>query len=165
MLLTNALGSFASVEEYFSVIICRTRDDTKFPILMWYLLPAMQHGWKLYQIIIYSLSIHRSVLCNLRKRNLPWNSHTLNAQTYQADRAYYRRHHLDKSSLSNSFFGCSMCIYKSIYTVHMANFLYEPGSLGPSMYGYATVSYDQIWEHLKFWQAHTTVTTAVFKAE
>ena len=33
------------------------------------------------------------------------------------------------------------------------------------MYGYATVSYNQILDHLKFWPAHTAVTTAVLKVK
>ena len=33
------------------------------------------------------------------------------------------------------------------------------------MYGYATVSYNQILDHLKFWSAHTVITTAVLKIE
>ena len=45
----------------------------------------------------------------------------------------------------------------------MANFLYEMGFLGPWMYGYATVSYNQILDHVKFWPAHTVVTTDVLK--
>ena len=33
------------------------------------------------------------------------------------------------------------------------------------MYGYATVSYNQILDHLKFWPVLTTITTAVFKVK
>ena len=58
---------------------------------------------------------------------------------------------------------CLMCIRKPICSVHMANFLYETGFLGPWMYGYATVSYNQILNHVKFWPTHTVVTTDVFK--
>ena len=43
----------------------------------------------------------------------------------------------------------------------MANFLYDLGFLGPLMYGYATVSYNQIFDQLKFWPAKTAITTAV----
>ena len=47
----------------------------------------------------------------------------------------------------------------------MANFLYDMGFLGPWMDGYATGSYNQILDHLKFWQAHSAETTAVLKVE
>ena len=33
------------------------------------------------------------------------------------------------------------------------------------MYGYATVSYNQIFDHLKFWLAFTAITTAVLKVK
>ena len=48
------------------------------------------------------------------------------------------------------FYGCSMIICKPICSEDMAKFLYDLSFLGPSMYGYATVSYDQILDHLKF---------------
>ena len=113
----------------------------------------MQHAWKLHQMIIYFLSIHRSdKLSNLKEQpeNIPQNSHTLNALTYQADCAHKRPHNLDKSSHSNSFYGCAMFIQESICPVYMVKFLYDLGFLGPWMYGYATVSYIQILNHLKF---------------
>ena len=47
----------------------------------------------------------------------------------------------------------------------MANFLYDLDFLGPWMYGYATVSYNQILDHLKFWPAFTAITTAVLKVK
>ena len=45
----------------------------------------------------------------------------------------------------------------------MANFLYDLGLLGPRIYGYVTVSYKQIMDHLKIWQDHTVVTLAALK--
>ena len=63
------------------------------------------------------------------------------------------------------FHGCSMFIRKPLCPVKMANFLYDLGFLGPCMYGYATVSYNQILDHLKFWPAHSVVTTAVIKVK
>ena len=42
------------------------------------------------------------------------------------------------------FHGCSIFIHKSTCPVHMATFLYDLGFLGPLMYSYATVSYNQI---------------------
>ena len=45
----------------------------------------------------------------------------------------------------------------------MVKFLYDPGFLGPEMHDYATASYNQILDHLKFWRAHTVVKTAVLK--
>ena len=47
----------------------------------------------------------------------------------------------------------------------MVKFLYDLGFLGPEMYGYATVSYNQILDHLKFWPAHTSLKTAVLKVK
>ena len=47
----------------------------------------------------------------------------------------------------------------------MATFLYDLGFLGPWMYGYATVSYTQILDHLKFWPAHSDLTTTVLKVK
>ena len=47
----------------------------------------------------------------------------------------------------------------------MANFLYDLGFLDPWFYGYATVSYKQILDPLKFWPAHFAVTTAVLKVK
>ena len=61
------------------------------------------------------------------------------------------------------FHGCSMFIRKPICHVHIANLLYDLGFQGPWMYGYATVSYKRILDHLTFWPAHTVVTTAVYK--
>ena len=47
----------------------------------------------------------------------------------------------------------------------MTNFLYDLGLLGNWMYGYATLSYNQILDHLKFWPPHTAVTTAVLEVK
>ena len=47
----------------------------------------------------------------------------------------------------------------------MANFLYDLSFLGPWKYGYATVNYNQILVHFKFWPALTAVTTAVLKVK
>ena len=63
------------------------------------------------------------------------------------------------------FRGCSMFIRKQICPVNMANFLYNLSFLGPWIYGYATVSYDQILDLLKFWPVHTAVRTAVLKVK
>ena len=63
------------------------------------------------------------------------------------------------------FHGWSMLIRKPMCPVNIANFLYDLGFLAPWMYGYATVSYNKILEHLKFWRAHSVVTTAVFKVK
>ena len=61
------------------------------------------------------------------------------------------------------FHGCSKFIRKPSCPVNMANFLDDLGFLGPWMYGYATVSYNQILDHLKFLPAHSVVTTAILK--
>ena len=58
-----------------------------------------------------------------------------------------------------------MFIRKPLCPVDMANFLHDLGFLGPWMYGYATVSYNQILDHLKFWPAQSAVTTAVLKVK
>ena len=64
-----------------------------------------------------------------------------------------------------SFLGCSMFISKPICPVNMLNFLYDLGFLGAWMYGYATVSYNHILDHFKFWPAHSVVSTAVLKVK
>ena len=56
-----------------------------------------------------------------------------------------------------------MIIRKPICSEDMTNFLYDSGFLDPCMYGYATVSYNQILDLLKFLQALTAVTTSVLK--
>ena len=48
------------------------------------------------------------------------------------------------------FHGCSMFIREPTSPVHMVNFLYDQGFLDHWLYGYATVSYKHILEHLKF---------------
>ena len=63
------------------------------------------------------------------------------------------------------FHGCRMSIRQPICPVNMANFLYDLGFLGPWIYDYATVSYKQILDHLKFWPAHSAVTTAALKVK
>ena len=63
------------------------------------------------------------------------------------------------------FHGCSMFICKPICPVNMANFLSDLGFLGPWMYGYATVCYNQILDHLKFWPAHSATTIAALKVK
>ena len=47
----------------------------------------------------------------------------------------------------------------------MANFLYDLGFLGHFMYDYATVSYNQTLDHLKFWPALSAITTALLKVK
>ena len=63
------------------------------------------------------------------------------------------------------YYGCSMIIPKQICSENLANFLHDLDFLGPWMYGYATVSYDQTLNHLKFWPALAAVTTAVLKVK
>ena len=58
-----------------------------------------------------------------------------------------------------------MIIRKAICYEYMANFPYDLGCLGPLMYGYATVSYNQILDHLKLRPAFTAITTAVLKVK
>ena len=47
----------------------------------------------------------------------------------------------------------------------MVSFLYDLGFLDPLMYGYATVSYNQIVDDMKFYLAHPAVRTAVIKVK
>ena len=47
----------------------------------------------------------------------------------------------------------------------MAKFRYDLGFLGPLMYGYATVSYNQTLDHLKFRTALVAVLKAVLKVK
>ena len=58
-----------------------------------------------------------------------------------------------------------MFIRKSIYPVHMANFLFDLGFLGAYLYGYATVSYNQIFDSLKFSPTHSDIAIAVLKVK
>ena len=44
-----------------------------------------------------------------------------------------------------------MFIQKSICPVYMVKFLYDLGFLGPKMYGYATVSYNQMLDQGAQW--------------
>ena len=61
------------------------------------------------------------------------------------------------------FYGCSMFICKPIFPdVYIWRTL---GFLGPWLYGFATVSYNQIWDHMKFWQAHPAISTAVLQVK
>ena len=63
------------------------------------------------------------------------------------------------------FHGCSMFIRKPIFLVNIMNFLYDLGFLGPWMHGYATVSYNQIFDHLTFWPAHSVVNNSCVKGK
>ena len=47
----------------------------------------------------------------------------------------------------------------------MANFLYDLGFLDLWMYDYATVSFNQILNHLKLWPTLTVIATTVFKVK
>ena len=58
-----------------------------------------------------------------------------------------------------------MVIRNPICSEDISNFLYDFGFLGPWMYGNATVSFNQILDHLKFRPALTVVTTAVLKVK
>ena len=58
-----------------------------------------------------------------------------------------------------------MFIQKSICPVNMVKFLYDLEFLDPQMYGYATSSYNQILDHLKFWLAHTAAKNSCFKGK
>ena len=69
------------------------------------------------------------------------------------------------SSLSIPLNDCSMFIRQPLCSEDMANFPYDLGFLGPLMYAYASVSYNQTLDYLKFWLALTTLTTAVLKVK
>ena len=58
-----------------------------------------------------------------------------------------------------------MIISKAVCSGDMTNFLYDLGFLGLLMYGYATVSYNQNLNHLKFWPTLTAVATAALKVK
>ena len=45
----------------------------------------------------------------------------------------------------------------------MANFLYDLGFLGTSLYGYATASSKNILDNLEFWQTHNVITKTLLK--
>ena len=127
----------------------------------------MQHAWKLYQIQIRSLSIHHSdkFFCYLKERSEIYPETTIPTMHWPIKQTVHIRDLTIQTRAVPAirFHDCSMFICKPICPVHMANFLYDLGFLGPWMYGNATVSYYQIWDHFKFWPAHTVVTTAVLK--
>ena len=54
---------------------------------------------------------------------------------------------------------------KQICSEDMAHFLYGLSFLGPWIYGYATVSYNQNLDHLQFWPALTAIKTALLKVK
>ena len=58
-----------------------------------------------------------------------------------------------------------MLIRKSICSEDMTSFPYHLGLLCPLMYGYATVSYNQTLDHLKFRLTLTVITTAILKVK
>ena len=122
------------------------------------MLPAMQHGWKLYQIIIYSLSITAlQVLCNLKERPEIYSKTVIPSMHWPIKQTVHIRDLIIQTIAVSAirFHGCSIFIHKPTCPVHMANFLYDLGFLGPLMYGYATVSYNQILTNWSFdWNCH-----------
>ena len=112
------------------------------------LLPAMQHGWKLSQIIIYSLSITAwQVLCNLKERPEIYAKTVIPSMHWPIKQTVHIRDLIIQTIAVSAirFHGCSIFIHKPTCPVQMANFLYDLGFPGPLMYGYATVSYNQFW--------------------
>ena len=124
----------------------------------------MQHAWKLYQIInIFFVYIPLcQVLCNLKERPEIYPKTAVPSTHWPIKQTVHIRDLTIQTRVVSAIHsnGCSMFIRKPICSVHMANFLYDLRFLGPWMYGYATVSYNQILDRLKFWPAHTAVTTA-----
>ena len=121
-----------------------TRDVPKVLIS---LLPAMQHGWKLYQIIIYSLSITAwQVLCYLKEQPEIYPKTVKPSMYWPIKQTVHIRDLIIQTIAVSAirFHGCSIFIHKPTCPVYMANFLYDMGFLGPLMYGYATVSCNQI---------------------
>ena len=110
------------------------------------LLPAMQLGWKLYQIIMYSLSITAwQVLCNLKERPEIYPKTVIPSIHWPIKQTVHIRDLIIQTIAVSAIrcHGCSIFILKPTCPVQMANFLYDLGFLGPLMYGYATVSYNQ----------------------
>ena len=104
---------------------------------------------------VYTLPKH--VLCNLKeqpdiypKTAMP-SMHWLIKETVHVRDATI----LTFAVSAFRFYGCSIIIHKQICPEDMANFLYDMGFLGPWIYRYATVSYNQILDHLKFWPVLT----------
>ena len=107
------------------------------------------------------------VLCNLKERLEIYPKTVMPSMHWPIKQTVHVRDVKILTSAVSAFrlYGCSMIIRKPICSEDMANFLYDLGFLGPWMYGYATVSYYQILDHLKFWPALTAVTTAVLKVK
>ena len=129
----------------------------------------MQHAWKLYRMIIYSLSIHcydmfyvtwRGDRKSIPKQSCPQCTDLLSRLRMLETPQFWQ-----VPSQHFVFYGCSMIIPKPICFEDMANFLYDLGFLGLWMHGYATVSYNQILNHLRLWPTLTAVGTAVLKVK
>ena len=107
----------------------------------------MQLGWKLYQIIKYSLSITSwKVLCNLKEQLEIYPETVIPTMHWPIKQTV---HIIDLiiqiiAVSAIHFHGCSIFIHKPTCPVHLVNFLHDMDFLGPWMYGYATVSYNQI---------------------
>ena len=112
---------------------------------------------------VYTLLWH--VLCNLKERPEIYPKTVMPSMHWPIKQTVHVRDTTILTSAVSAFhyYGCSMIILKPICSEDMANFLYDLDFLRPWMYGYATVSYDQILNHLNFWPALTVVTTAILK--
>ena len=124
----------------------------------------MQHAWKFYQIIIYSLSIHYSDMFDVTWRS-EWKSFPKQPCPIKQTVHVWDVTIQSRAVSAFQFYGCPMFIRKPKCSEDMANFLYDLSFLGPWIYGYATVSYNQILDHLKFWPTLTAITTALLKVK
>ena len=107
------------------------------------------------------------VLCNLKERPEIYPETAIPSMHWPIKQTVHIRYLTIQTRAGSAlrFHGCSMFIRKPICPVNMANFLYDLGFLGPWIYGYATVSNNQILDHSRFWQAHSAVTAAVIKVK
>ena len=119
-----------------------------------------------YQIIISSLSIHCSDMFDVTWRSdrkyipkQPCPQCTdISSRLCMLETSQFRQeqpHHFD--------FLATQCSSVRQYALKIWRTFYDLSFLDPWIYGYATVSYNQILEHLKFWPAPTAFTTAVLK--
>ena len=114
---------------------------------------------------VYTLLWH--VLCDLKEQPEIYPKTAMPSMHWPIKQTVHVRDATVLTSVVSAFcfYGCSMIIPRPICPEDMANFLYILGFLGLCMYGYTTVSYNQILNLLKFWPTLTAVATAELKGK
>ena len=159
----------SSSPEWVALTILYTRDDPKFRSWNVTRKCNMQHALKFYNNnnILFVYTMLYQVLCYLNEWTVIYPEIAIHLMHWPIKQSVHIRDLTIKTRAVSAirFYGVSMFIPGPICPVHMSNFLYDLGFLGPWMYCYANVSYNQILDHLKFWSTHTTVTTVVLKVK